>query len=94
MCSYHVLLLTALEDLNEICNACWEFRANWRKIGLDLGINESSLCAIFVDGKKCGDCMIEMFSTWLRRENEHLNNHSGYIKTRYIEKRIPIIALR
>ena len=70
MYPYLVLLLTVRNDLSEVYNACWEFRANWREIGLDLGIKESSLDAILVDEKECGKCMMKMFSAWLKRENE------------------------
>lgn len=54
--------------LKEIINGpAWNQRANWRNIGINLGIDLGTLDAI-QKSKHCAvdDCFIEVIVTWLR----------------------------
>ena len=47
------------------------FYANWKKIGLTLGISTSSLDAIAESNMECeSGCMRDMLDLWLRSSNE------------------------
>ena len=44
----------------------WNYRARWRFIGIELGIDEGTLDAISKDNRKVEDCLQEMITLWLR----------------------------
>ena len=44
----------------------WNYRARWRFIGIELGIDEGTLDAIDKDNRRVEDCLREMITLWLR----------------------------
>ena len=54
------------EDMKEVLEMTWNYRARWRFIGIELGIDEGTLDAIDKDNRKVEDCLREMITLWLR----------------------------
>ena len=54
------------ENLKEILDMTWNYRARWKFIGIELGIDEGTLDAIDKDNRKVDDCLREMIKYWLR----------------------------
>ena len=54
----------------------WNYRARWRFIGIELGINEGTLDAIDEDNRKVEDCLREMITRWLRRCKPKPSRHA------------------
>ena len=47
-------------------NELWGARANWKSIGVSLGLDYGSLSAIEWEYRQAGDCLIHMIVEWLR----------------------------
>lgn len=44
----------------------WDYRARWRFIGIELGIDVGTLDALDVNNRKAEDCLTGLISQWLR----------------------------
>ena len=60
-----VALLT-LGNMREVLDLTFPHRANWRQIGLQLGIDVGTIDAIEVDRRKVEDCLTDLIIHWLR----------------------------
>ena len=58
-----------LDNVKEMLDAAWVSRAKWRFIGIELGIDVSTLDAIDHVKKKAEDCLSELIVEWLRRSD-------------------------
>ena len=67
MFMYHVAL--SPNNAKEVLNLMWDYRSRWRFIGIELGIDVSTLDTIDKDYRKADDCLTELITTWLRRTN-------------------------
>ena len=55
-------------DLREVQDFFWEFRAEWKTIGVELGIDIATLDSIEKSNVRVvEDCLREMLTRWLRR---------------------------
>ena len=65
----HVCLaaLLGIENAKEIIDLTWDYRARWRFIGRELGIDEGTLEAIAVDERKVDDRLSRVITTWLKK---------------------------
>ena len=52
--------------MKEVFEMTWNYRARWRFIGIELGVDEGTLDAIDKDNRKVEDCLREMVILWLR----------------------------
>ena len=59
-------LLDINKDLNEVLDITWKYRAQWRAIGTQLGIDQGTLAAISENERKVENCLSEMINKWLR----------------------------
>ena len=73
--SPHLVLLT-IENLKEILDQTWNYRARWRFIGIELGIDEGTLDAIEKDNRKVEECLRVMITTWLRGYKPKPSRHA------------------
>ena len=55
--------------MKEIIDLAWNYRARWRFIGIQLGIDLDTLVTIEGDNKKAEACLSELISLWLRGTN-------------------------
>ena len=46
----------------------WDYRASWKLIGIELGIDTGTLNAINLNNKMVEDCLVGMIDHWLRNE--------------------------
>ena len=67
MFMYHVAL--SPNNAKEVLNLMWDYRSRWRFIGIELGIDVSTLDAIDRDFRKADDCLTELITKWLRCTN-------------------------
>ena len=58
------------KDYTSVLNGVQCLSANWRKIGLSLGVSYNTVDAIEADRKKAGDMLMDLLAVWLRRESE------------------------
>ena len=65
-CCHPIAALLSTENLSEILDQTWNYRARWRFIGIELGIDEGTLDAIEKDNRKVEDSLREMITLWLR----------------------------
>ena len=73
---FHVILTKMLilcadildsNNMREVLDWTWDYRANWTIIGIELGIDTSTLDAIGKNNHhKVEDCLVQMLGTWLR----------------------------
>lgn len=47
----------------------WNYRAKWRFIGIQLGIDQGTLDAIEKNNNEVEDCLSKLVSLWLRGTN-------------------------
>ena len=64
---YHVAL--GPNNAKEVLNLMWDYRSRWKFVGIELGIDVSTLDAIDKDYRKADDCLTELITKWLRRTN-------------------------
>ena len=64
---YHVAL--GPNNAKEVLNLIWDYRSRWRFIGIELGIDVSTLDTIDRDYRKADDCLTELITKWLRCTN-------------------------
>ena len=55
--------------MKEVLNLTWNYRSRWRFIGIELGIDVSTLDTIEKDHRKADDCLTDLITKWLRRAN-------------------------
>ena len=67
MFMYHIAL--GPNNAKEVLNLMWDYRSRWRFIGIELGIDVSTLDTIDKDYRKADDCLTELITKWLRRTN-------------------------
>ena len=76
MHSYHLphTVPLGIDDMREVLDFFWEFRAKWKLIGLDLCIDIGTLDSIEV-GKRNQpeDCLVEVIKVWLRGTTSKVN---------------------
>ena len=65
----HSADLLGIKDIKEVLDITWKYRAEWRAIGTELGIDQGTLAAISKDERKVEDCLREMINKWLRHTN-------------------------
>ena len=70
-----IALLTT-ENQNEVLDLTWKYRARWRFIGIELGIDESDLDAIYENNRKVEDCLRKMITVWLRGSKPKPSRHA------------------
>ena len=70
------LVLLGTENLKEILDQTWNYRARWRFIGIELGIDEGTLDAIEKNNRKVEDSLREMITLWLRGCNPKPSRHA------------------
>ena len=56
-------------NIREVLDEMWKYRARWRFIGTELGIDTGTLDAIDVDHRKVEDCLNKLINVWLRDVN-------------------------
>lgn len=59
------VLLTP-ENTREVLDQTWSYRALWKLIGIELGIDTGTLDAIDENNKKVESCLTELITGWLR----------------------------
>ena len=63
-CIAHTAL--TIDNIKEILDQTWQYRAKWKYIGIELGIDTGTLDAIDKDHKKADDCLTNVIKIWLR----------------------------
>ena len=62
--------ITGIDDLNAVFRTCKHFSKDWKFIGLELGIKKPTLDNIEKDCDDVKGMMLEMLTSWLRRESK------------------------
>ena len=58
-----------MSDLREVLDETWSYRARWRFIGINLGIDVGTLDAIDANNRRVEDCLLNLINVWLRNTN-------------------------
>ena len=61
--------LLGIENTKEIIELVWDYRARWRFIGREVGIDEGTLEAIAVDERTVDGRLSRVVTTWLKKIN-------------------------
>ena len=61
----HAELLSS-DNMREVFDFFWNYRARWKFIGMELGIDVNTLEATDKDHRKAEDCLFELIGQWLR----------------------------
>ena len=56
-------------DMREVVEFFWDFRSQWKLIGIELNIDMGTLNSIDRNNRKCDDCLIALADEWLHRAN-------------------------
>ena len=91
--SYNIILSTCMHaviltptDTGRVLALSWDYRAKWRLIGIELGIDSGTLDAIEANNRKVEDCLGEMIKIWLRKNQPKptLNAITAALKSRRV----------
>jgi hypothetical protein len=79
-----------INNIKEVLDEMWDYRARWKFIGIQLHIDTGTLDAIEKDHRMVNDCLQEMIKHWLRNsprptreiirvalQSEHVSNAAG-----------------
>ena len=58
--------LLSINNIKEVLDEMWDYRARWKFIGIQLHIDTGTLDAIEKDCKTVDDCLLRMIKGWLR----------------------------
>ena len=58
-----------INDMREVIELLWDYRAKWRFIGMELGIKAGDLDAIEKDTREVGDALYKVTKQWLSSVN-------------------------
>ena len=61
--------LLKIDNIREVLDSFWNFRARWKMIGIELGIDLGTLDSIRTNNREVEDCVTEMIIAWLRGNN-------------------------
>ena len=54
-------------NIREVLDSTWDYRASWKIIGIELGVDPGTLDAIGKNNHhKVEDCLVDLLGTWLR----------------------------
>lgn len=56
----------APKDIQIVLDRIWSARHKWKRIGIALGIDVTTLEVIRMDNRRTDDCFMEMLTIWLR----------------------------
>ena len=56
-----------IDNTRELLDLLWDHRAKWNLLGIQLGINDSTLEAIGMDQQKAENALVEVIKEWLRQ---------------------------
>ena len=66
----HTVLNTG--NIKEVLDLTWKYRAKWRFIGEELGIDTGTLDAIHANSETVEDSLVQLLDFWLKRDQEQL----------------------
>ena len=55
--------------MREVVEFFWDFRSQWKLIGIELKIDMGTLNTIDRNNRKCEDCLVELADKWLHHAN-------------------------
>ena len=58
-----------VDNMREVLDVFWDYRASWKLIGVELGIDSGTLDAINKNHRRVEDQLTELIVKWLRRNN-------------------------
>ena len=58
--------LLSINNIKEVLDEMWDYRARWKSIGIELCVDTGTLDEIEKDYRKVNDCLQEMIKHWLR----------------------------
>ena len=58
--------LLSIENSKDVIHLAWGYRAKWRYIGMELGIDAGTLDAIEANHRTVEDCLTSVINEWLR----------------------------
>ena len=61
--------LLSIDNIREVNDTLWKYRAKWRLVGMELQIESGDLDAIEVDKRTVADSLLEVIKLWLHRAN-------------------------
>lgn len=64
--NFIIISALTVDNMKEMLDQAWDYRAKWRFIGIQLGISEGTLDALDADNHKVEDCLAGLISQWLR----------------------------
>ena len=53
-------------NMREVLDLTWSYRARWKFIGIELGVDMGTLDAIEKNNRDVEDCLVRLLSVWLR----------------------------
>ena len=56
-------------NIKEVLDEMWNYRARWKFIGVELGIDMGTLDAIEKDCKVVDECLLKMINIWFRNSS-------------------------
>lgn len=62
----HVAELLSTDNMREVVDTLWDYRAKWKLIGVALGVNIGTLEAIDADYRRVEDTLPQLVAVWLR----------------------------
>ena len=61
--------LLGIDNVREVLDVLWDYRAKWRFIGLELEIKPGDLDAMGANNRTVEDALLEVIKLWLHRAN-------------------------
>ena len=68
ICMYDIVALLSITDSREMIGLAWDYRAKWKFVGIELGIDPGTLDAIEANHRNVEERLTDMINKWLRHD--------------------------
>ena len=80
--------LLGIKNMREVIDTFWDYRANWKMIGMELNIDTGTLDCIYEDNRKCERCLYELIKLWLQSTTAKASAISAVLQSKFITSEI------
>ena len=81
--------LLGIHNMREVLDCFWDYRAKWKLIGIELGIDSGTLDSINMNERYVENCLIELIKVWLRGRTATVSKMSTVLQSKPDARGVP-----
>ena len=85
----HATELLGIHNIREVLDCFWDYRAKWKLIGIELGIDSGTLDSINMNERYVENCLVELIKVWLRGKTATVSKMSAVLQSKHVAGGVP-----